>query len=98
VPITVLADMRFKPEATDEGVQALGAILPDTRAFDGCLRVDVVQDQADKGHVILIEEWAAPENHKAYMAWRKESGSSAGMRDALAQLPAITYLDQRTDI
>jgi quinol monooxygenase YgiN len=90
--------MRFKPEATDEGIQALGDILPDTRAFDGCLRVDVVQDQAEKGHVILIEEWEAPEKHHAYMAWRKESGTSAGMRDALASPPAISYLDQRTDI
>ena len=98
MPVTVLADLRFSPDALDEGLAALGSMLSDTRGYEGCVRVDVVQDQADEGHVMLIEEGDAPDSHKEYMAWRAQSGSNAGMRAALAQPPTVTYFDQRADL
>lgn len=98
MPVTVLADLRFDTTATDAGLRALAGMLHDTRAFDGCLGVDVVQDQDDPAHVILIETWNAASDHRAYMEWRASSGTNTGLRAALAQPPAITYLDQRSDI
>ena len=98
MPVTVLADLRFASTREDEGLLALAEMLPATRAFDGCVSVDVVQDQDDPAHVILIEVWDATADHRAYMAWRASSSTNTGLRDALAQPPVLTYLDQRSDI
>jgi quinol monooxygenase YgiN len=98
MPITAIADLRFSAADLDAGLAALTAILPDTRGFDGCLSVDVVQDQVDPTHVLLIETWTTVDAHRAYMAWRASSGTSAGFRAALAGPPTMTYFDQRTDI
>ncbi len=98
MPITAIADLRFSSASLDEGLAALAAILPDTRGFEGCLTVDVVQDQTDPTHVLLIETWTTVEAHRAYMAWRGSSGTSTGFRAALAGPPTMTYFDQRTDI
>jgi len=37
----------------------LHAILSDTRAFEGCLGVDVLIDVADPTHIVAIEKWAS---------------------------------------
>jgi heme oxygenase (mycobilin-producing) len=98
VPITAIADLRFSREGLDEGLKALASMLPATRAFAGCIAVDVAQDQADPTHVLLIEAWESADDHRAYMAWRASSGTNTGLRGVLAAPPVITYLDQRTDI
>jgi quinol monooxygenase YgiN len=98
VPVTVLADLNIKPEAVDETLKGLGEILPDTRAYDGCLALEVVQDQADAGHVVLVEQWESPDHHKAYVAWRTETGTLAGLAEVLTQPPTFTYFDQRRDL
>ncbi len=94
MPISVLAHLKFRPDATDEGVAALEAIIPDTRAFEGCLSIVIGRNADDPSNVVLIERWRSAEDHKAYMAWRAQSGSSSGMRDALGEPPAIQYLDE----
>jgi quinol monooxygenase YgiN len=43
--ITVLAHLPFRPDAMDEGMKVLEEILPDTRAFEGCLSLTVHRDQ-----------------------------------------------------
>ena len=96
--VTVVADLRFEPGLLDRGLEALRDMLRDTRGFDGCARVDVAQDQSDSARILLIEEWRAPEDHKAYMAWRAESGTNRALREALAQPPSISYFEQRTDL
>ena len=45
--ITAFLELRVKPEALDQGLHAeLHAILSDTRAFEGCLGVEVLTDTA----------------------------------------------------
>lgn len=66
----------MRPERVD---QFLEATLANARASvqePGVLRFDVVQDQADPAHVVLVEVYrdaGAPAAHKAtahYAAWR----------------------------
>lgn len=91
--ITVLAHLPFRPDAMDEGMKVLEEILPDTRAFEGCLSLTVHRDQDAPHEVVLIEQWRSTDDHKAYMSWRAETGSSAGMRSALGGAPSIQYLE-----
>lgn len=85
--ITALLELRVKPETLDQGLHAgLSAILNDTRAFDGCLGVDVLIDTEDPTHIIAVERWES-EEHDAYpfrgseRARRGDRGSGSGRED-----------------
>ena len=47
--VTVTLAFSVKPERTDEFKSLLRNLLPDTRAYEGCIKVDVYQDQGDPG-------------------------------------------------
>jgi quinol monooxygenase YgiN len=95
----MVASIRTKPGRTDEIIDGLTDILPDTRAFAGCNRLDVVQDVDDPTRIALIEEWDSKEQFAAYRAWRAETGTGlARWADALAEPPAIRVYEQRRDI
>ena len=42
--VTVTLAFSVKPERTDEFKSLLRNLLPDTRAYEGCIRVNVYQD------------------------------------------------------
>ena len=49
--------------------QALG----DTRAFDGCISIDVyIDDHSQTMH--LIEDWESLDHYDKYLRWRLETG------------------------
>ena len=53
-------------------------MLVATRAFPGCLGVDVLVDTEDKAHLLLIEKWESVEHDQAYRDWRAtDAGASA---------------------
>ena len=81
--------MRFAADHLEDGPPALQAILKDTRAFDGCLGVQVVTDVTDPAHVVAVEHWESLEHDDAYRAWRAGPGAS-GLGDYLAEPAALT--------
>ncbi len=71
---TVLVEFPCAPGKGAEFVEILLSALADTRAFEGCERVETYLDQDNPDLVILWEKWAARENHETYLAWRVETG------------------------
>jgi heme oxygenase (mycobilin-producing) len=69
-----ILECRFKPDCIDAGTEWLARALAATRAFDGCLRVDVVRDSSDPARLIAVEQWASLEHDQAYRAWRAGEG------------------------
>ncbi len=68
--ITAFLELRVKPEALDQGLHAeLHAILTDTRAFEGCLGVDVLIDTADPTHIVAVERWASESSRVVWCSW-----------------------------
>lgn len=95
--ITVTLTFSIKPERADEFKSLLQSLLPDTRAYDGCLRVDVYQDQDSPGSIILVEDWSTKQHQQKYQTWRDESGIADVVGPFLAGEPSFSYLD-RLDI
>jgi len=62
--------------------QVLKEALPDTRAFDGCIELDVYQEQGTNTFT-LVEDWASFEHYDRYLAWRMEGGMAAMLEDLL---------------
>jgi quinol monooxygenase YgiN len=95
--ITSILDMHFKPEAVDEAPERLKRILDETRAFDGCLGVKVIQDKDDPGHLIAVEEWESLEKDGAYREWRAGDGAT-DLPALLAAAPSLSVCEPRSDI
>jgi quinol monooxygenase YgiN len=92
MPITAHLDLVLKAEALPTAPAVLRDILTDTRAFDGCLGVEVLADSTDPTHVLVVEQWASPEHDAAYRAWRAGDGAS-GLGELLAAPPVLTHFE-----
>lgn len=88
--VTSILDLTFKPEALEDAKRLLDRVLTETRAFDGCLGVDVVQDVSDPNHLIAVERWESVEKDTAYRQWRAGEGAITDLPPLLAAAPRLS--------
>lgn len=91
--IKVFLEVDAKPECIEELKQTLAAILPDTRAYDGCLGAEVKGNQDDELNLIVFESWETRAKYEAYLAWRTETGAVDALVAMLSGPPSIRYYD-----
>lgn len=90
--ITKTLDLKLKPGAVAATGDLLRPVLAETRKFKGNLGVEVLIDQADETHWLLVERWESVEDDAAYKAYRAtEEGAIVGFGDVLAGAPTSTY-------
>ena len=97
MPVTAHLDLILTAEALPTAPAVLRAILADTRAFDGCLGVEVLIDCTNPAHFLVVEQWASMEHDSAYRAWRAGEGASP-LGDLLAVPPVLTHFEASTGI
>jgi quinol monooxygenase YgiN len=90
VPVTVLLELKFKPESLSEGTEVFRRELVKTRAFDGNLATDVLVDEADPAHWVIYEIWASVEDDEAYRSFRAGEGKITDLPPLLAAPPVKT--------
>lgn len=88
--VTVLLELRFKPEEVAAGRELMGRALQDTRAFDGNVRTDVLVDDTDEAHWIIYELWESVEHDEAYRRFRAGDGKLTQLPPLLAAPPVKT--------
>jgi heme oxygenase (mycobilin-producing) len=97
---TAILDLRFNPETLDQAREVINQVLTETRAFDGCLGVTVIEDKDDPAHLVAIEEWESLEKDAAYRAWRAGDGATgmAGLAQHIAAPPSLVVGEPRSDL
>jgi quinol monooxygenase YgiN len=95
--LTVLLDLQLDPDKLELADGVLRETLAQTRAFDGCLRLEVLTDTEDPAHVLVVEEWESLEADSAYRAWRAGDGRS-NLGSVLAQPGVITRYQVRAGV
>ena len=90
--VDVILNLQVSPENREELLSVFAAILPDTRAFQGCQSVVVTSNEDDIHNIVLLEKWDNRSDHESYMAWRTERGDIDKLVALLSAPPAITYL------
>jgi len=60
----------------DDLVAAFNEVLPATRAFEGCISVEILLAVESPNDLVLLEEWESREDYDNYRQWRTESGTS----------------------
>ncbi|MCW2520528.1 MAG: antibiotic biosynthesis monooxygenase [Mycobacterium sp.] len=88
--VTVLLELRFKPESVAEAREVFTRELQKTRGFQGSLVTDVLVDEADEAHWIIYEVWESVEADEAYRAFRAGDGKITDLPPLLAAPPVKT--------
>lgn len=89
----VLVEVKAKVGTGGDLVDLFEQILPDTRAFEGCMSVDVYRHQDDQDVVVLVEQWQTRAHYEKYFSWREETGALAQLVERLDGPPSLRYFD-----
>ena len=84
MPITVILELRLKPEAVPAARDLMRRTLQVTRAFEGNLGIEVLVDQDDEAHWIINELWETVEHDDAYRRFRAGEGKVTELPPLLA--------------
>ena len=88
--VTVLLELRFKPESVAEAHEVFARELSKTRAFQGSEALNVWVDEDDDAHWVIHEVWASVEDDEAYRAFRAGDGKITDLPPLLAAPPVKT--------
>lgn len=80
------------PEKRNEFIELMNAVLPDTRAYKGNLKVDVWTLEDDDSQVWLYEEWETKDDQASYFGWRLETGMMDAIGPFMAGDPRIAWV------
>ena len=92
--VLVLVELQVKSEDVSDMKSYLAEIFPDTRAYDGCQKIDVYFNTEDTGNMVLVEHWDSPAHYEKYRAWRAENGVSDKFEAMFAGPPSIRYFER----
>ena len=92
--VTVLLELKVKPECLQQIEEDLRVNLPDTRAYDGCKFLDAYRSQDDAADIVIVEQWESRERYEEYLAWRAETGMLDHLGSLLTGPPSIRYYDR----
>ena len=91
--VRVVVEAKAKPGTGNELVGFFRSILAETRAHDGCMSVDALQNCDDADNVLLAATWETREQYEKYLAWQRERGVSGRLMEHLAETPTIRFFD-----
>ena len=96
--VTSLLDVHLRRDGLPDALAAVDAILRDTRAFDGSLGIEVLEDVDDPAHVTIVEHWASLQHDDAYRVWRATPEGASGLGAFVAAPPTLTRYETRSTI
>ena len=95
---TALLDLHVRDDRAADGLRVIETILRDTRAFEGCLAVEVLVDVEDPAHVTVVEHWRSLESDDAYRAWRATPEGASGLGELLDRPSVLFRYTTRTTL
>jgi quinol monooxygenase YgiN len=82
---TVLLDLELRSDASPEQVAStVRETLAQTRQHHGCESLEVLVDDADPTHLVVLERWTTTADHDAYAAWRGTPEGASPLGQVLA--------------
>jgi quinol monooxygenase YgiN len=92
--VLVLVEAQVKPESIPDLKSYMAEILPDTRAYNGCQKIDLYFNTEDKGGMILVENWDSRAHYEKYRAWRDGTGFLDRIGVMLAGPISLRYFER----
>jgi quinol monooxygenase YgiN len=96
--LTALLDLTLTPQSLADAPEVLRQTLQATRAFPGCLSVEVLRSTQDPTRILVVERWESAEADAAYRAWRATPEGSSRLGTLLAGPPNLATFTTESDI
>ncbi len=96
--LIALLELTLRPEAIADAPRVLHETLEATRAFPGCLGVEVLRGAGDPSRIMVVERWESPDSDAAYRAWRATPAGACQLASLLAGPPILTTFTPEPDI
>lgn len=88
-------EIQIAPAHLDDAPRVINETLVATRAWQGNESIEVLVDDADPCHVLIVETWATTQDHADYAAWRLTPEGKSGLGDILAAVPTKEIFSAR---
>jgi len=92
--VLVLLEVQVKPEEISNMKEFMAEIIPDTRTYEGCQRIDVYFDTGDKASMVAVEYWDSRAHYDKYHTWRKETGVLDKIGTMITGTPSVRYFER----
>ncbi|MDQ0362713.1 putative quinol monooxygenase [Breznakia pachnodae] len=66
--IRVIATFQLQEDMIDVAKKIAEVLVSETRNEDGCIQYDLLQDNKDENHLVMIEHWETQEKLDAHSA------------------------------
>ena len=91
-------EMHLDPTRLDEAEKVIVETLKATREWPGNQGLEVIVDDADPAHVIVVEQWENTAAHDAYAAWRLTPEGANKLGEVVTAKPVKTVFSGRIDL
>lgn len=91
--VKIIIDIQAQPGKGDELAQLFHEVVPDTRAYAGCVECAVWRNQEDRDQLSIVETFETREAYDAYFAWRQSDGTLERLGGVIAGPPAMRFFD-----
>lgn len=89
--VNVLFEVQSKPNKIKELKSTLEIILSDTREYDGCMNVQVIENQDDPYNLIIMELWKSRQHYETYLEWSTKKRDSKKLKGLIFQPPSVRF-------
>ncbi|MFZ2529472.1 MAG: antibiotic biosynthesis monooxygenase [Rhodococcus sp. (in: high G+C Gram-positive bacteria)] len=89
--LTALLELEFKPDALADAKTVMDRVLGETRAFDGCLGIEILVDRGNEARWVVVEKWQSTDHDTAYRKFRAGPGAITDLGPLLAGVPKLTH-------
>jgi len=87
--------LHLDPAKLDLAPALLNETLVATRAWPGNEGLEIIVDDADPAHLIVVEQWATAADHAAYAEWRTTPEGVSRLGEIVAEPPVKTIFSER---
>jgi quinol monooxygenase YgiN len=82
-------ELRLDPTSLEQASIVLHRVLEETRAFNGNLGVEVLIDDSDPAHWLILESWESATHDAAYRTFRAGPGAITDLAPLLIARPSL---------
>ena len=91
--VSVLLEGVLKEGHVDGFIETCRKKLVETRASQGCIRINMTLNTKDRHNFVMTEVWASAAHYNAYRKKRQEDGTSAYIMSCCEKGPSIRIYD-----
>jgi len=91
--VSVLLEGVLKDGLVDSFVETCREKLVETRASEGCIRIDMTLSTKDRHNFVMTEVWETAAHYDAYRKKRQDDGTSAYIISCCVKGPSIRIYD-----